>query len=52
MTDHDPQTPFVCPDCGQAILRTAQELLHASEVTCEHCGHTVTLDRRKPKPEE
>ena len=33
-------------------LSETTELLKATKVDCGHCGHTVSLDRRGPKPSE
>jgi predicted RNA-binding Zn-ribbon protein involved in translation (DUF1610 family) len=52
MTEENSNSAFVCPDCGKAIQRPTTELLQAVKVTCDHCGHEVSLDRRGPKGSE
>ena len=47
MSDENQTSAFVCPDCGKAIIVPTTELLAATRVTCENCGHEVALDRRQ-----
>lgn len=46
-------TDLVCPNCGKAVSKPTLEILDSIKMTCDRCGHEVTLDRRgqvKRKP--
>ena len=49
MTSTQKEPGLNCPQCGQFIRTTIQELLTAQRLKCPHCHLTLTINRNESK---
>lgn len=45
--DNNRKAGFNCPQCGQFIPTSMEELVSCPQITCIHCGLVLTLDRNQ-----